>query len=45
MKFYSEDEALEMVLGEKGSEARNLYEEDMSAFFMGLIKLGLDLET
>lgn len=35
MKFYSEDEALNQVLGEKGTPARDKYEEDMSAFLVG----------
>jgi ribosome-binding protein aMBF1 (putative translation factor) len=35
MKFYSEEEALKMVLGEQGTSARDIYEEDMSAFIMG----------
>ena len=35
MKFYSEDEALKQVLGEKGTPARDIYEEDMSAFLVG----------
>lgn len=35
MKFYSEDEALNQVLGEKGTPARDIYEEDMSAFLVG----------
>ena len=35
MKFYSEEETLNMVLGEKGAPARDMYEEDMSAFLVG----------
>ena len=33
--IYSEDEALNQVLGEKGTPARDKYEEDMSAFLVG----------
>ena len=33
--MYSEDEAFNQVLGEKGTPARDKYEEDMSAFLVG----------
>lgn len=33
MNFYTEDEALDKVLGEKGAPLRNQYESDMNAFF------------
>lgn len=35
MKFYTEDEALDRTLGEKGTPLRNQYESDMNAFLMG----------
>ena len=35
MKFYTEEEALDMVLGEKGAQLRDEYEADMTAFLMG----------
>lgn len=35
MKFYTEDEALDKVLGEKGTSLRNQYESDMNTFLMG----------
>ena len=35
MKLYSEENVLDMVLGKPGAVARDLYEEDMSAFIMG----------
>ena len=35
MKFYSEEETLNIVLGEKGTPARDMYEEDMEAFLVG----------
>ncbi len=34
-KFYSEDEALDIVLGQKGSEARDDYEQQMQSFLVG----------
>ena len=33
MKIYTEKEALDLVLGQKGSEARDQYEADMRKFF------------
>ena len=33
MKIYTEAEALDLVLGQKGSEAREQYEADMRKFF------------
>lgn len=35
MKFYSEDEALNKVLGEKGNPARDKYEADINNFLIG----------
>lgn len=35
MNFYTEDEALDKVLGEKGAPLRNQYESDMNAFLIG----------
>lgn len=35
MKFYTEEKALDMVLGEKGTQLRDEYEADMTAFLMG----------
>lgn len=35
MKFYSEDEALNMVLGTKGTPARDRYETDINNFLIG----------
>ena len=35
MNFYTEEEALNKVLGEKGAPLRNHYESDMNAFLMG----------
>lgn len=35
MKFHTEDEALDKVLGEKGNPLRNQYESEMNAFLMG----------
>ena len=35
MKFYTEEEALDMVLGKKGAQLRDEYEADMTAFLMG----------
>lgn len=35
MKFYTEDEALNKLLGEKGTALRNEYEADMNAFLLG----------
>jgi DNA-binding XRE family transcriptional regulator len=35
MKFYNENEALDMVLGEKGSKARDDYEQQMQSFLVG----------
>ena len=34
-KFYTEDEALDKVLGKEGTLLRNQYESDMNAFLMG----------
>lgn len=34
-KFYTEDEALDKVLGKEGTPLRNQYESDMNAFLMG----------
>ncbi len=31
-KFYTEDEALDKVLGKEGTPLRNQYESDMNAF-------------
>lgn len=33
-KFYTEDEALDKVLGKEGTPLRNQYESDMNAFLM-----------
>lgn len=35
MKYYTEGEALDKVLGEKGATLRNQYEADMNAFLIG----------
>ena len=35
MKLYSHDEALNIVLGEKGTIARDNYETEMSSYLMG----------
>ena len=35
MKFYTEEEALDKVLGEKGTPARDDYEAEMNSFLMG----------
>lgn len=35
MNFYTEEEALNKVLGEKGAPLRSQYESDMNAFLMG----------
>lgn len=35
MKYYTEGEALDKVLGEKGTPLRNQYEADMNAFMIG----------
>ena len=35
MKFYSEEEALDKVLGEKGTPVRDGYETEMNSFLMG----------
>lgn len=35
MKYYTEGEALDKVLGEKGAPLRNQYEADMNAFLIG----------
>ena len=35
MKYYTEGEALDKVLGEKGTTLRNQYEADMNAFLIG----------
>ena len=32
MKFYTEEEALDKVIGEKGTPARNKYEDDIIIF-------------
>lgn len=34
-KFYTEEEALDMVLGKKGTPDRDQYEAEMDAFIMG----------
>ena len=34
-KFYTEDEALDKVLGKEGTPLRNQYESDINAFLMG----------
>ena len=34
-KFYTEDEALDKVLGKEGTPLRNQYESEMNAFLMG----------
>ena len=34
-RFYTEDETLDMVLGEKGTPDRDLYEAEMDALIMG----------
>ena len=36
-KFYTEDEALDKVLGKEGTPLRNQYESEMNAFLMGEI--------
>lgn len=35
INFYTEDEALDKVLGKKGAPLRSQYESDMNAFLMG----------
>lgn len=35
MKFYTEEETLDMVLGEKGTEARDEYEAKVDEFLIG----------
>lgn len=35
MKYYTEGEALDKLLGEKGTPLRNQYEADMNAFLIG----------
>ena len=35
MKFYTEEEALDKVLGEKGNQTRDNYEMEMNSFLMG----------
>lgn len=35
MNFYSEEQALDLLLGKKGSPDRNLYEDDIQTFLMG----------
>lgn len=35
MKFYTEEEALDKVIGEKGTAARNKYEDDINNFLIG----------
>lgn len=34
-QFYSEQEAIDLLLGQKGSAVRDKYEEDVAAFLMG----------
>ena len=34
-KFYSEEKALDMVLGEKGTSLRNQYETDVQVYLIG----------
>lgn len=34
-KFYTEDEALDKVIGIKGTSDRDAYEEEMNSFLMG----------
>lgn len=35
MKLFSHDEALDIVLGEKGTMARDNYETEISSYLMG----------
>lgn len=35
LNFYSEEEALDLVIGKKGTPARNKYEDDINNFLMG----------
>lgn len=35
MKFYTEEEALDKVLGKKGTPLRNKYEDDINNFLIG----------
>lgn len=35
MKFYTEEEALDKVIGEKGTPERNKYEDDINNFLIG----------
>ncbi len=35
MKFYTEEEALDNVLGKKGTALRNKYEDEMNNFLIG----------
>ncbi len=35
MKFYTEEEALDKVLGKKGTSLRDKYEDDMNNFLIG----------
>ena len=35
MKFYTEEEALDKVIGEKGTPERNRYEDDINNFLIG----------
>ena len=35
MKFYTEEEALDIVIGEKGTPERNKYEDDINNFLIG----------
>ena len=35
MKFYTEEEVLDKVIGEKGTSARNKYEDDINNFLIG----------
>jgi DNA-binding XRE family transcriptional regulator len=35
LKFYSEEETLDMVLGKVGTEARDSYEQQMQSFLVG----------
>ena len=35
MKFYSEDQALDLLLGKKGAPDRDRYEDEIQTFLMG----------
>ncbi len=35
MKFYTEEEALDMVLGKEGTPVRNKYEDEVNYFLIG----------